>query len=103
LWTEQRLALDFTAEILGIAQRYVFAFYGAAHAAGLAGPVQGVEAVDKGEVVPGTRTNPASKVDVTGVMVERRHPETAIRAPFEATTRRGLIAKILGRLRGLGA
>jgi hypothetical protein len=102
LWTEQRLALDFTAEILGIAQRYVFTFYGAAHAAGLAGPVQGVEAVEKGEAVPGTRTNPASQVEVTGVMVERRHPETAIRAPFEATTRRGLIAKILGRLRGLG-
>lgn len=73
LWAEQRLSLAFTAEILKIPQRYVFAFYGAAHAAGLCGPVKRSEDV---------------------VVAE---------APIEPNSRRGLFAKILGRLRRRGA
>jgi hypothetical protein len=73
LWAEQRLSLAFTAEILKIPQRYVFAFYGAAYAAGLCGPVKRSEDV---------------------VVAE---------APIEPNSRRGLFAKILGRLRGRGA
>jgi hypothetical protein len=37
LWLAQPVSLAFTARALGIPQRYVFAFYGAAHALGLAG------------------------------------------------------------------
>jgi len=37
LWLAQPVSLAFTVDMLGIPQRYVFAFYGAAHAAGLAG------------------------------------------------------------------
>jgi hypothetical protein len=37
LWLAQPASLGFTADRLAIPQRYVFAFYGAAHAAGLAG------------------------------------------------------------------
>jgi hypothetical protein len=36
-WSEQPATLPFTARALGIPQRFVFAFYGAAHAIGLAG------------------------------------------------------------------
>lgn len=73
LWAEQRLSLAFTAEILKIPQRYVFAFYGAAHAAGLAGPVKRSEDV------------------------------VVAQARVEADSRRGLFAKILSRLRRRGA
>lgn len=37
LWLAQAVSLAFTVEVLAVPQRYVFAFYGAAHAAGLAG------------------------------------------------------------------
>ena len=73
LWAEQRLSLAFTAEILKIPQRYVFAFYGAAHAAGICGPVKRSEDVIVAE------------------------------AQIEPNSRRGLFAKILGRLRGRSA
>jgi hypothetical protein len=73
IWTEQRLSLAFTAEILKIPQSHVFAFYGAAHSAGLAGPAQRSEDV---------------------VIAE---------APVEPNSRRGLFAKILDRLRRRGA
>ena len=37
LWLAQAVSLAFTVEVLAVPQRYVFAFYGAAHAVGLAG------------------------------------------------------------------
>jgi hypothetical protein len=37
LWLSQAVSLAFTVEVLAVPQRYVFAFYGAAHAVGLAG------------------------------------------------------------------
>jgi hypothetical protein len=37
LWLAQPVSLAFTARTLSVRQRYVFAFYGAAHAVGLAG------------------------------------------------------------------
>jgi hypothetical protein len=72
IWTEQRLSLAFTAEILKIPQSHVFAFYGAAYSAGLAGPAQRSEDV---------------------VIAE---------AAVEPNSRRGLFAKILDRLRRRG-
>ena len=40
LWVEQPMSLAATASLLGVPQRFVFAFYGAAHALGLSGPAQ---------------------------------------------------------------
>ena len=37
LWLAQAVSLAFTVEVLAVPQRHVFAFYGAAHAVGLAG------------------------------------------------------------------
>ena len=40
LWSEQPMTLGYTATTLGVPQRYVFAFYSAAHTIGLAGQAQ---------------------------------------------------------------
>lgn len=49
LWIERPFSLLDTAKRLGIAQRYVFTFYSAAHAAGLAFPERRVEQRDSDE------------------------------------------------------